>query len=737
MSDKLIKQLMLLSALGGASSNIAVVAAQAYYVAHFDPAYVIHYFLISGAILTVCFAYFKRVTNKFHEKGVWVPVAVTAVFILARSFHEFPLVFAGLWLLAAFLNSEIQKWFVAELAARYLNPVSASNFYSKSLTLYEMGSICAISLLYFFGGWFNPLTVLYVAIGINLLSIFLVVYRMRKQGTHEVRYSQKLPPSMIGDKKVRSALRWVVVTALFWGVFRYHHEVAVKISLKGFTADYVSLQKLFVIIYAVSGLLTVVGSIAMGKAMERYRVSPVLMQRIGLAINGVLLTACFVLPKLWVFVLMGAIGRACERTFFINANNTIFHSLERRLRSFIRARQHLFFIVFAGIIYVGVLEALASFSQSIQVTVTLVIAGIALMGAFIVSSALKLSLVSLMYRMVNSGNKVLAILGVNLLSYLKPKNFVSEMSFLLRQSPKKLLRKAIIIGLGYSRSSKASKIIIEQFSSDKEEIQIAVIDALSVSRNYEAMQFIVNVLISSITSRSVRVRVNAMSLIAMVYGKMAIPILLNGLQSNDNRAIANTLEVLTYFKDPQLAEIFVRYFNSPNPRVRANALMGISHIRRFRAIYQSQIFRMLTCGVAQEQASALYVIGRNTDRHLRPEVKKLAATSPKDSAIRRGIAWVFINFGEAKGETLFAKLFIEARDADDTENLLHLFSQLNLEQRFSVLEEVAGEIYGDRPSLKRISKDLKLSGFDFHAEIDFFNRYAHSFRPRKPIKFAA
>ena len=57
---------------------------------------------------------------------------------------------------------------------------------------------------------------------------------------------------------------------------------------------------------------------------------------------------------------------------------------------------------------------------------------------------------------------------------------------------------------------------------------------------------------------------NAAKMIAALYGRRAIPFLLNGLTDEDERIVANTLEVLSVFKDPSLDSIFQRARRVPN-----------------------------------------------------------------------------------------------------------------------------------------------------------------------------
>ena len=89
--------------------------------------------------------------------------------------------------------------------------------------------------------------------------------------------------------------------------------------------------------------------------------------------------------------------------------------------------------------------------------------------------------------------KVSSILSATGLSYIRPRGYPQLMKELLKENPKKLLRKTIILGLGYAQDEVALETVIQEFKSDKEEIQLAVIEAVRNSRSHRGTNFILNV----------------------------------------------------------------------------------------------------------------------------------------------------------------------------------------------------------------------------------------------------
>ena len=64
------------------------------------------------------------------------------------------------------------------------------------------------------------------------------------------------------------------------------------------------------------------------------------------------------------------------------------------------------------------------------------------------------------------------------------------------KKPSDVLRKTIILGLGNLDEQESTEVIFEQFHSEREEIQIAVLDALQTSTRYESIQFLANIMMA-------------------------------------------------------------------------------------------------------------------------------------------------------------------------------------------------------------------------------------------------
>src|SRR5690606_19052886 len=111
-------------------------------------------------------------------------------------------------------------------------------------------------------------------------------------------------------------------------------------------------------------------------------------------------------------------------------------------------------------------------------------------------------------------------------------------------------------------------------------------------------------------------------------------ILMLGLQLEDPRQLANVLEALSQFKHPELIEVFKGYINSSTPRIRANALMGLSQFSSQRELYKSEIYKTLSIPEMQEigqKISIFYLIGKNKNKEFAEPLKEMLEKHLRDT----------------------------------------------------------------------------------------------------------
>jgi len=330
--------------------------------------------------------------------------------------------------------------------------------------------------------------------------------------------------------------------------------------------------------------------------------------------------------------------------------------------------------------------------------------------------------VRVLYQFVERGRRAESVAAVQTLSYLRPRDYHRRMSSLLDEKPSDMLRKTIILGLGNLDEQESTEVIFEQFHSEREEIQIAVLDALQTSTRYESIQFLANIMMARERSQTLRVRMNAAKMIAGLYGRRAIPFLLNGLTDPDERIVANTLEVLSVFKDPSLIRYFRERVESATPRVMANALMGLAGYRSQRQLYLDVVGEVLKGSDPDHLVSVLYVIGNLKDRSFMSDLKALADSErASDEAVKRGLAWAFSCLDDAQGFDLFYELFAEPIEVGKSEPYIHFFAQLGRGLRFDMLKYFAIRQQDNQAFMSNLVRKMTNSHFDFHEELQYLN----------------
>ena len=305
-----------------------------------------------------------------------------------------------------------------------------------------------------------------------------------------------------------------------------------------------------------------------------------------------------------------------------------------------------------------------------------------------------------------------------MLSFLRPRNFVNLMKEELIQDQKNYIRKTIIVGLGFSPDGSTTEIIKNEFKHEKEEVQIAVLQALSTQERFEGVSFLMDILSMKVLPKSFQVRLNATKLVAKLYRAKAIPIILEGLNDKDDRVVANVLKLFSLFKNKDLVKYFIKFSQHSTARIRANALMGCYKYKKTRAIYEETIKDSLEQNDSKYLPSFFYIIGALKDKTFMEELN-LLALSPTDlpTTYIAPLSFALISNNQKSGYILgmicFESDYEEGREISFT----HFFSQFSKIQRFDFIK--ASFKYSKHPV--NVLKHLEKSRFDFHEEVDYLH----------------
>lgn len=721
--------ILVLSAFTGFAVNISSISAQANLLSKTHPKYSLYIAVIVACIFSIYQAKFGLKKLKFAHFSPLVFSGLICLLlsstVMASYFNQLSNVgFSIIWLFMALFCSDFYRWCLNELTIRHLDPALASAQLSYVMLLYETGSLLAAMSIFsgLFGFETQPEKVIYFSLFFQVLIAAGYLLQFGKLSNLEVKFSRKLvSTSSLIHSVSMSILPSLLALALVAGMMKSTDDYIIRLAAKTFTPSFSSLQELLAQVYTYRGLIIIVVSLGLGKLIKSLRPSMFVLISIYLSSCMVFALYCIIFPGIYSIIALSSIVRALERSLFIPSTYLLTGTFVPPLRGKLRSLQHVFYFAIAGILVATLVSFLGQILEDqFGIKVMLILfASFSLAGLFINQFLKKKTEVGIL-ELTQSEHKATSILAVYALSFLKPKSFLPKMIDLLNRQPKKVLRKTIIESLAYYSTPEAVAIILNEFKTDKEMIQIAVIDALKVVRDYSGIQFIVNIALIEEETRTAQVRMNAVATLRLFYGKKSIPLLLNGLRSKEARYVSNSIEQLAYFRDRSLIPYFRKFSNSPVPRISAAAWAGLRSFSDTRNEYLRGISRQLGSEYPSQIASALYTVGKYGDRYFLPEVERfLISPLIFNSSVKSTLGWALASLRDKRGYDLFISYLNPSTSKYDMARILHLFAQLQRRVRFEILRRMFSVSPTSGQRIEFIISTLKESHQDFHEEVDY------------------
>ncbi|MBL7716837.1 MAG: HEAT repeat domain-containing protein [Bdellovibrionales bacterium] len=747
--------IFLIAILNGLALNLASIVSQVRFLEVASP----RISTTVSILASFLFCYFMpRILNPPSQKVKystylsvgWLAGYSLALFFLGIQIGLPQVAVMGIWFFLSVLMSETSRLSLIELANRHVNPASVGAFYYSLIIAHELGSIGAV-------GWIfltdiehkPPFHVALIATSFVVVAVALTRFRFGPRKVIEVRFSKRGIDQSQLIAIPKRLMQVLLGMGLAIGIFRQFQDFQVRSAIKtlagaglsGIPSGPGSTDPIFDAIlqlYLVGGFITVIVAWLISVFSLRFRVSPLRMIVISAVLLLLAQLALVAAPisSLTSYLAFGSAYRMIERGFYFPSVVLLLSFFVGPQRARLRFRHHVMVLSVSGLLFMGLsgVEWIVGRNFVLSIAPEIAILSAIILGALVYAS--RAELVSF-FRQNIKGQKVAAILSATGLSYLRPKGFSTWMSEALASNPKKLLRKTIILGLGYSDEKEAPHVLMKEFQSDKEEIQVAVIDALGSSQSFYGLRFVLDVCLSGKSVKSLNVRLNAASWVSAFFGRKAIPVLMVGLNDEDPRVVANALEALAQFNDPKLASVFTGFLESPVPRVRANALMGLGRIKSERKFFEIEMNRALETGMRDLAndpmiLSIIYVVGKLKDFGFLDRLKQLekgVEKLPKERSIptRRMLAWAYASMGETRGFEIFYEMIREFDQSGmPLASLLHFFTQLSQEDRYDCVQvwlkrvsEKHSENTAFLQETDRLIALLKESIFDFHAEADY------------------
>lgn len=712
---------LVLGVLVGIATNISFVGAHAYLLSVTEPVYALYITIVEGILFSIFLRYFKLNKLKFSHFTV-------IIFILMIIFHytlTMPvwsdIIKSVVWFFLAFTGMSYFRWSSYEMSILHLDPARGKAYFSYLVTSYEIGLLIAVLGLRAYPQELPPDTMILISIFFYAIVALFVFFQFCSKRNIEIRFSKDQTPPKT-PKNFRSFL--IVYVLLYVCVVGYHAsgEYLVNIMLKDRLQSYDAIRITITNFLIVSSCAIILGGFLIGRMIEKYHISPITLYSTQVVVMACILVMCIFTTEIYYYMIFEVFRRTTQSVFLSPANKIINASFVGALRYRLRSMSTFFSYLVASIPLFLVLGYVSEQSIDTQRYFSIGLAASFLIIISVIIYLLSKKITDLMYYFSHSKNKTAAIYAIQVLSFLKPKNFVKTMTERLLSEPKKLIKKNIIIGLSYDYKKNTDILISKQFSDAPEEIQMTVLEALSRFKAYQAKRFLLNVVTSKIPSKSLRVRMFAIKIVAKSYGEMAIPIILNGLDDKNYRIIANTLETLAAYKNKNLIPYFYRFIDSPIPRIRANALMGLYYFSECSDDYQKGLIEALKPDNDAMAISVIYLLGRLKDKNNKGLLDKLYKKhNKKNVQLEAVLAWALSQFRDHNGYILMTKLLSKKYKSGEKIAIIHFLSQLSKETRFDLIEYIGLHCQDVRVNTGQIKFNLKKSYFDFHEEIDYLN----------------
>ena len=714
---------LLVGILSGAATSLCAIGAQAYLLSVTQPIYGLYMITLNGVIFSVFISQFRLSRTKFATFACGA--ALLYVFLLLTLYAGIYPTFtkALIWSFLSVAGIAFFRFITGELASRHLNPAVSQSYYPYIITSLEIGTASVLIITRTLAKNLTPDQIILVVALLEYVLVLFVYLQFRPVENLEIRIGHHpIQETELKSPPLQAALKIFALLAFCLGTFKVCEEYLVTVVMRNELHSFAAIETLMSTYYLICSGIVIATSLVMASLIRRRHPSPLTLYLVHSCIQLSMAIYCLARGSLFAFVGFDILTKASDRCLYLPGNRIVGSAFVGKLSRIVASVHQISYYTAPMVLLALLLSSSWGMSIASQVRLMLVIiVAFLTLGIFLIRF-FRPHFIKALYELIASDEKSKAVTAVRALSFLRPQDYGAKMIDLLGNDPKKLLRKTIILGLGYLGDRQSLDMIKREFQSDKEEIQIAVLDALSLAGQFDAIRFIVNIVTAREKPKSLRVRMNAASAIAAMYGHHAIPFLLNGLEDEDPRIVANTLEVLSIYGDPRLMTYFEQFSVSPVPRIRANALMGLGLYRSTRGRYRSTLREIFSGDDSAMISSILYVVGKRKDKFFRPELTVLLG-SPRalDPVIRRGLAWALSMLNDRRGYDLFAELFSTRFQDDVQEPFMHFFAQLTGQVRFEVIKYVTLKNRSDTEYLSNMMTLLKKSSFDFHEEMEYFS----------------
>ncbi len=711
--------LMAITIIMGAVIQINLIGARAFLVSQLDPIVAVYTGILAGLLSTLFFRTLSTPKFKYAYLAAILCAAQTITYGVLYKINLEQNTLAIIWITCAAFSIGIGKWVTAELANKYLDPPRAQSFFSYLSSFLGIGFIISFLIIKTSGITLSPKETLLTSSVLYFLAFILIAIGFFPKKVLEInfeKYNKEEVDVEIPDEQVLK--RNFALLCFFIGAINITFTYLINVQIKQNLQSFDQMNKLINNFTLFSSLLIVVAGFALGQIIKHKRTSPLKIIIFSKATLLFLTILCLVFRNFELFIILEISQKFIGQSLVASSMQQIINSFINSHKKIFISIQQFFYFTLSSPLLAGIFYFSSKLSHEHEITLLCSQIILFTFLGFIVFKKFELYYKTLLIAYVRSNIFVAKILATQMLSFLRPNNFVKIMRKELNKEQQNFLRKTIIIGLGYSTDGSTTEIIKDEFSNEKEEVQIAVLEALSTQERFEGISFLMDILSMKVLPKSFQVRLNATKLIAKLYDVKAIPIILEGLNDSDERVIANVLETLSLFKNKDLIKYFIKFSNHNNARIRANALMGCYKYKETRAIYNEIIKEGLENDDKHFLPSFFYIIGALKDKTFLDKLKEIAKNGEIiPQTYIAPLAYALICNKQKEGNKLGIECFKQVHEDQKEISFTHFFSQLNKVQRFDFIRDS----FRYKNSTNPIKTHLENSRFDFQEEVEYLN----------------
>ncbi len=715
---------LLLGFLNGLLLSIQFVKSQAYFLTYFSAKNLVFAFFAPLLIWYGISFLIRELLNRTGFVRTFLPWTLFLGISLTLSsfFASHSPYLVILWIFVAGVYSEFFRWSIMEMQERYINPSKLGLIYSYQAIWNELGLLLGLGLISAF-----PLMTLAQLSSFTwfviLLKCSVLYFIFMNPRTLEIHHIKQQSHFFLKDLLGEKIYLLYIFMGLFFGLYKVAQDTIANTFFQLQSSNRIEIQNFISQAMLIGSFLQIMTAYIHGRIIEKQRLSPISTLYITWTVYFLLSLICIYENTLLSHILFLSLSKGFAGIYFPTTAR-ISGSYENNKKISLRTFHFWGAVALTGFIFYFIPAKHSSL---------VILLGLSYFAILMTITKIKKYHAKDLEKLIFSENLADSVRAAIGLSYLKPQNYFQNIEEVLNKNPHKLLKKQIILGLGHIRDEKSIDRLIQEFNSDREEIQITVVEALKFAKSNKATKFALDLVLSNRKTLTPRVRLNASQIIAALYGEKSIPILMLGLQEDDNRMIANVIDALSQFQSRELIDIYKKYTLSKVPRVKANALIALLKYPDQKQPVCDEILRtLLSKEELGEKISIFYVIGKNKVSIFKSQLlelynKNLSAhedyknLDPLTLSYTQTLSWALLRLGVTEGYQSLFRLLDEITDPSKLKSILHFYVQLEDIEKFDCIDTWMMNTKDKALTQRRLIELFTSSGFDFTEEVSYLN----------------